>query len=129
MFIFLHRRLFVTGLGIWAAATLVLRIAGQYLLRPPTWRAALILFVVSFPAMAWLARHLCGEIHVKREDWPAGAISLVLPTLLLDPFSSAFFPFVFPDIAPGMAGVFGGWMLCCCAGALTGVIIGRGTKG
>ena len=129
MFIFFHRRLFVTGFGIWAGATIVLRIAGQYVLRPPAWRATLILFVVSFPAMAWLARHLCAEIHLQREDWPAGAISLALPTLLLDPFSSAFFPVVFPNIAPGMAGVFGGWMLCCCAGALTGVIVGRGTKG
>lgn len=126
MFILMHRRLFITGLGIWAGATIVLRIAGQYMLHPPAWRATLILFLVSFPAMAWLARQLCAGL--KREDWPAGAISLALPTLLLDPFSSAFFPVVFPNIAPGMAGVFGGWMLCCCAGALTGVIIGRREK-
>ena len=127
MFIYVHWRLLMTGLAIWAAATIVLRIAGQYMLRPPAWRATLILFVVSFPAMAWVARQLCAGL--KREDWPVGAISLVLPTLLLDPFSSAFFPVVFPNIAPRMAGVFGGWMLWCCAGAFTGVIVGRGTKG
>jgi len=47
----------------------------------------------------------------------------IQPTLLLDPFSSAFFPIVFPNIAPEMAGVFGGWMLLCCAAALVGVTI------
>ena len=54
--------------------------------------------------------------------WPAGGISLALPTLLFDPFSSAFFSAIFPNIAPEMAGVFGGWMLVCCAGALLGVL-------
>lgn len=128
MFILLHRQLLVTGLVIWAGATVVLRIAGQYLLKPPAWRATLILFVVSFPAMAWLARHLCSSIRLKREEWPAGAISLALPTLLLDPFSSAFFPAVFPNMPQAMAGVFGGWMLWCCAGALAGVLVGRHAK-
>jgi hypothetical protein len=52
-----------------------------------------------------------------------GAFFVMLPTLLLDPFSSAFFPAVFPNIAPEMAGVFGGWMLCSCAGALLGAAV------
>ena len=125
MFLLLHLRLFLTGLGIWVGATVVLRFAGQYLLRAGAWTAVLILFVVSFVFMALLARRLCREAHLSREDWPRGAISLALPTLLLDPFSSAFFPVVFPNMALGMAGVFGGWMLVCCAGALTGSIVGR----
>jgi hypothetical protein len=59
---------------------------------------------------------------LKREDRIAGAVSIALPTLLLDPFSSAFFPAVFPNMAPEVAGVFGGWMLICCAGALMGAL-------
>jgi hypothetical protein len=119
-------RLVLCGLGIWIAATIVLRVAGQHLLRPGDWKGTLILFAVSFPLMAWLARRLCSRFQLQPEQWPAGAISIALPTLLLDPFSSAFFPVVFPNMAPEVAGVFGGWMLCCCAGALVGVSIRPG---
>ena len=120
MFRLLHARLLACGLAIWIAATLVLRLAGQYVLHPSRWTPTLILSAVSFPLMALLARHLCRTYQLPRDRWPAGAISLALPTLLLDPFSSTFFPIVFPNMAPEMTGVFGGWMLWCCAGALAG---------
>jgi len=116
----MRRRLFFIGLAIWIGATLALRFAGQLILRPRPWPAILILFAISFLLMAWLVRRLCRRFQVPPEQWPAGAISLALPTLLLDPFSSAFFPVVFPNLAPELAGVFGGWMLVCCAGALLG---------
>lgn len=119
----LNFRLFLTGLWIWIGATVALRFAGQYFLRSGAWTAVLVLFAVSFALMALLARSLCRGAHLSREDWPRGAISLALPTLLLDPFSSAFFPKVFPNMAGGLAGVFGGWMLVCCAGVLMGVIV------
>lgn len=115
-------QLFLYGLGIWAGATLALRIWGQHMLHPGNWTGTLLLFVLSFFATVSLARGLCGRFQLPREEWPAGAISLLLPTLLLDPFSSAFFPLVFPNMAREVAGVFGGWMLCCCAGALVGVL-------
>jgi hypothetical protein len=121
-------RLLLCGLGIWFGATLVLRIVGQRLLRPGDWIGTLILFAISFPLMAALARSLCSRVHLQPVQWPAGAISIALPTLLLDPFSSAFFPVVFPNMAPEVAGVFGGWMLWCCAGALAGVVIRPGTR-
>jgi hypothetical protein len=49
----------------------------------------------------------------------------MLPTLLLDPFSCAFFHTVFPNLDPGAAGAFGGWMLIFCAGAVAGVWVKR----
>jgi len=116
------KSLFFPGLGIWFAATVALRLAGEHVLRPG--RGPLILFAISFPLMAWLARRLCRRFRLPREQWLRGAVSLALPTLLLDPFSSAFFGVVFPNIAPEMAGVFGGWMLWCCAGAIAGGMIG-----
>jgi hypothetical protein len=115
--------LFLYGLGMWIAATIALRVAGQRLLRPGDWTGMLVLFAVSFPLMAWLVRRLCSRFQLRPEQWPAGAVSVLLPTLLLDPFSSAFFPVVFPNMARELAGVFGGWMLWCCAGALVGVTI------
>ena len=116
----LDRRLFTYGFALWLAATVALRLAGQHLLRPGNWLATLLLFALSFPAMALLARRLCKNFHLPSEKWLGAALSLSLPTLLLDPFSSAFFPVVFPNMAPEAAGTFGGWMLCCCAGALLG---------
>jgi len=121
-------RLLLYGFGIWAGATIVLRIAGAYLLYPGSWKGTLILFAASFPLMAWVVRRLCGGVHLPVEQWPAGAISIALPTLLLDPFSSAFFPVVFPNMAPEVAGVFGGWMLWCCAGGLVGAMLRPGRR-
>lgn len=118
-------RLFLYGLAIWLGATIALRMAGQHVLHPDNWKGTLTLFAVSFPLMAWIVRRLCSRSQLRPEEWPAGAISIALPTLLLDPFSSAFFPAVFPNMAPEVAGVFGGWMLWCCAGALLGVTIHR----
>jgi hypothetical protein len=84
-----------------------------------------ILFAVSFTLMAWIVRRLCRRFQLPSEQWLLGAVSVTLPTLLLDPFSSASFPIVFPNMAPEVAGVFGGWMLWCCAGALVGATVRR----
>lgn len=116
--------LLLCGLAIWAAATVALRLGGQYILRPGQWATTAIVFAVTFPLMAWVMRRLCRRAMPRREDWPRGAVSVLLPTLLLDPFSSWLFPFVFPNMAPQVAGAFGGWMLWCCAGALVGVTVG-----
>jgi hypothetical protein len=117
--------LFLCGLAMWICATVTLRTVGQHLLHPGDWKGTLILFVVSFPLMAGIVRRLCNRFQLRQEQWLGGAVSVALPTMLLDPFSSAFFPVVFPNMAPEVAGLFGGWMLWCCAGALVGVTIGR----
>jgi hypothetical protein len=120
---FINNILFLRGLVIWAGATLLLRVAGQRLFHPGAHLGILLLFLISLPAMAWLVRNLCQAAGLPPAQWPAGAISVALPTLLLDPFSSALFPSLFPNIAPQMAGVFGGWIIWCCAGALLGVMV------
>jgi hypothetical protein len=119
-------RLLVSGLVVWLGASAALRVDGQRLLHPGDTAGTLLLFLVSFPLMAWVARRLCRKL--PSEQWLRGAVSFALPSLLLDPFSSAFFPLVFPNMAPVMAGVFGGWVLWCCAGALVGVMIPAGTR-
>lgn len=118
----MHMRIFAYGLGIWAMATLALRVAGQHLLHAGDWKVPLLLFAMSFPLMALVARRICQRFQLRREQWLVGAISLTLPTLLLDSFSSAMFPVVFPNMSREVAGVFGGWMLWCCAGAIVGVL-------
>jgi hypothetical protein len=120
----MNRILLLCGLALWLVGTIILRLWGQYLLHPGSLASILPLFALSFLAMATLARQLCRRSGLPREQWPAGAVSLALPTLVLDPFSSALFATVFPNVTPAAAGLFGGWMLCCCAGALAGATIG-----
>jgi hypothetical protein len=125
----MNLRLIGNGFVIWLGATLALRFAGQHLLRPGRWKETLVLFAVTFPLIAWLVRRLCAQAGLPESEWLRGAMAVVLPTLLLDPFSSAFFPLVFPNMSPQVAGVFGGWMLWCCAAGLIGVSLrlpGRG---
>lgn len=124
----MHMRLLRSGLVIWLAATIALRVAGQHLLRPADPLGTLILFVVSFPLMAWLVRLLCTGAHLPPAQYLAGAVSVALPTLMLDPFSCVFFPVLFPNMAPQVAGVFGGWLLWCCAGAVVGALIPQWRK-
>jgi hypothetical protein len=119
----MHMRLLRSGLIVWFAATIALRLVGQHLLRPADPVGTFVLFATSFPLMAWLVRRLCVGAHLSSEQFLAGAVSVALPTLLLDPFSCVFFPVLFPNMAPQVAGVFGGWLLWCCAGAIVGALI------
>jgi hypothetical protein len=120
----MNRKLLAYGFVLWLAGTLGVRFWGRFLLHPGSVLGTAVLYVLSFPAMAGLSRRLCRLAGLARREWPLGAVSLALPTLLLDPFSSAFFPTVFPHLTPSAAGLFGGWMLCCCAGALSGAMLG-----
>ena len=113
------------GVAGWAIATLLLRVAGQHLLPPGDAIGTLVLFAASAPVMVGTVRVLCARFEPRRDARPAAAVALLLPTLLLDPFSSAFFPLVFPNIPREAAGVFGGWMLWCCATGLAGVTLAR----
>ena len=117
----MNQRLLACGFVGWLIATAALRMAGQYVLRPGRWTGAVVLLVASFGLMAWFMQRLCRKLPLRPEQRFGAVLSLWLPTLLLDPISIAFFSSVFPNIDPSMAGVFGGWMLCCCAGAFVGV--------
>ena len=119
------RRCLITGFVIWLAGTIVLRFSGQYILYPTSLVAIAALLLVSFPLMALMARRICADAALPREDWPASGIFLVMPSLVLDTFSTVFFPLVYPNIPEQAAGLFGGWILWCCAGVLVGVNFAR----
>jgi hypothetical protein len=111
-------RCLIIGFVIWLVASVALRFGGQYLLHPESLIAIAALLLVSFPAMAVVARRICADAALP---WPAAGVFLVMPSLVLDTFSSAFFPVVYPNIPQQAAGLFGGWIRFCCAGALFGV--------
>src|SRR5579871_1516740 len=114
----MRRRTLSFGFALWIAGTLGLRVSGQRLLHPHQAVATFLLYLVSFVLMALLARRIFSRMGLAREKWPEAAAFLILPTLILDAFSCAFFSNVFPNLDPGAAGVFGGWMLICCGGAV-----------
>jgi cytochrome bd-type quinol oxidase subunit 2 len=116
----MNKHFLTYGVVGWIVATAALRAGGQHLLRSSEWKGILVLYLVSFILMAALARRLLLTLRINQEQVLGAVASLLLPTLLLDPFSSAFFPVVFPNMVPDMAGAFGGWMLISCAGALVG---------
>lgn len=114
---FINWRLALAGLMVWIAATAAIRAAGDAVL--PSQPAAIVMtLVLGFLASAAFVRLCCRWFVPRRRAWPGAALSLLLPTLLLDPFSSAFFSEVFPRVRPEAAGLFGGLMLACTAGAL-----------
>lgn len=114
-------RLVLAGLGIWLIATGAIRATGDAVL-PSQPTAIVIVLVLGFVASGAFVRICCRSFVRRRRDWPGAALSLLLPTLVLDPFSSAFFTDVFPHVRAEAAGVFGGLMISCSAGALLATV-------
>ncbi|MGD0365495.1 MAG: DUF5367 family protein [Bryobacteraceae bacterium] len=115
------RRTLITGISIWTCGTLGIRLAGHGLLQPGRGAQTVILYLASFVLMAFLVPRICRRLGFEKEQWPRAATLLILPTLVLDPFSCAFFSSMFPNLDPAAAGAFGGWMLICCGGGIAGV--------
>ena len=115
------KRALLTGTLVWIGGTLGIRFAGQRLLQPGHTARTIGLYLISFLLMALFVPRLCSRIGFDRNLWPKAATLLVLPTLILDPFSCAFFASMFPNLDPAAAGAFGGWMLICCGGGIAGV--------
>jgi len=115
------QRAIVAGLALWAAGTAGIRLAGHPLLRSGRPAETLLLYLLSFVLMAILVPRICRRLGFERDLWPKAATLLILPTLLLDPLSCAFFGAIFPNLDPAAAGAFGGWMLICCGGGVAGV--------
>lgn len=116
-------RILTIGVLLWLAGTIAIRLLGHRLLHANQPLKTVVLYLLSFVLMAWLIRRILSR--VERDVWPAAATLLMLPTLILDPFSCAFFHTVFPNVDPAAAGVFGGWMLIFCGGAVVGVWVKR----
>lgn len=115
-------RLVFIGVALWSVGTIGIRLAGHLVLQPGHPGKVVFVYVVSFLLMAWAVRRMCRRMSLLPEAWPRAAVLLALPTLALDPFSCVFLNMVFPNLDPGAAGLFGGWMLSFCGGALAGAI-------
>lgn len=118
-------RYLVRGLAIWISGTILLRVLPAGVVAPERAVSApfvAVLYAASF-ALFFLAlgRSVAGARPAAEAR--GALIALVLPTLVLDAFSAAFFPVVFPNLPAGAAGVFGGWILICCAGCVAAALL------
>jgi hypothetical protein len=117
----MHIRTALLGLLLWICGTIGIRLAGQRVLHPHQPPRTVILYLVSFLLMALLIPRICRRLSPDKDSRLQAAALLILPTLILDPFSCVFFSTVFPNVDPAAASIFGGWMLICCGGAVAGV--------
>lgn len=115
------KRVLVLGFVLWGAGTVLLRVAG-HIVFPSNTAGTLILYAISFALFAFGVPWLFARLRIERQAWLPAALLLMLPTLILDPFTCALFPTVFPNMAASAAGAFGGWMLICCGGTAAGVL-------
>jgi len=115
------------GLVLWLGGTILLRVLPGGRVPAEGGRSAVAL--VALYAASFVLLFLALGRPIVRAKSPADArlalIALVLPTLVLDAFSSASFPAVFPNLPASAAGVFGGWMLICCAGCVAAALLVR----
>jgi hypothetical protein len=103
------KRMAVTGFIIWAAATIALRLGGQYVFGHVP---ALLLLLITLPVMTFVTRALL-QRYVTVEQRALAAIALVAPGMLLDTISATWLPAIFPNLCPESSGLFGGWLLFC----------------
>lgn len=123
------KRLFIAGIVIWLAATVALRLAGPWLLRPERPLSIILLFAISGVLLFRLPRLLFSRFAIPGVQYALGGIVLVAPGMLLDTVSAACFPVVFANIRPDAAGLFGGWLLFCNVVALvSAATYGSGAK-
>ena len=119
MFTSVRLRVLLLGFAFWLSGTILIRLIGEHLLLPGR---VLIVYAISFALMLLLTLRVFRWLHI---DPLEGVTLLALPTLVFDALTCVFFASVFPNLAPAAAGLFGGWMLICCGGAVVGAWAGR----
>jgi hypothetical protein len=90
------------------------------LLRAPDGWRTVASYIVNALAALIVSRLIFRWIGVPRQSRPVAMTLFILPTLILDSFATAFFPYVFPNLPAAAAPTFGGLMLISAGGAVIG---------
>jgi hypothetical protein len=94
--------------------------AGAWLLRAPDGWRTVASYIVNALAALIVSRLIFRWVGVPPQSRPAAMTLFILPTLILDSFATAFFPYVFPNLPAAAAPTFGGLMLISAGGAVIG---------
>lgn len=115
----------LVGFVAWFAATVGLRLGGQYVFDPGAPLVVAAVYVGTVPGMTALALVLFRWQGVRGAARTQAAVALVLPGMLLDVFAVAWFGTVFPNMAPGAANYFGGQILLAYGSVLLTGLLGH----
>src|SRR5437868_5318901 len=114
----MYRNVLLAGFGLWVVGTAAFRLGPAGMVQAPDGWRTVVSYAVNALAALIVSRLLFRWIGVPAESRPAAMTLFILPTLLLDPFATAFFPYVFPNLRAAAAPTFGGLMLISAAGAV-----------
>jgi hypothetical protein len=117
-----NRIALLLGLLLWAAGTLIVGIAGQILPSHPG--RLLTVCAGAFLGCALLVRAILAVAKQPVQRWAESAAVMVIPTLVLDPVTTAYFGRLFPSATAG-AGAFAALMLASCGGGLVAALVRR----
>src|SRR5256885_810400 len=116
----MYSRAFFAGAALWLVGTIVFRLGPAAMIKPPAFRETVLSYVINAAMALVVSRLLMRLVGVTADARPAAITLFILPTLLLDPFATAFFPVFFPNLPKAAAPTFGGLMLISAAGAVIG---------
>ncbi len=98
------------GAALWLVATVAIRLAGQWVLRPdPTFLLAD--FLLGGAAMALLGPRLRLRVSAEAREADVVALGLILPGMLGDAAVALAFRHVYPNLSPALGNGFGALML------------------
>jgi hypothetical protein len=121
IFMFVTARLLSIGLAFWGGGAVLLRWFGAEVISAEHIAITMATYAASFIAMAAAVPALFASMRITRALWFRSAALLMLPSLILDAFTQLAFSRAYPNMGESAAGLFGGLILMCCAGALIGV--------
>lgn len=114
-------RLLSIGLAFWGGGAVLLRWFGAEIISADHIAVTAATYAASFIAMAAVVPALFTSMRITRALWFRSAALLMLPSLILDALTQLAFSRAYPNMNESAAGLFGGLILTCCAGALIGV--------
>jgi len=116
----MYKQALLAGVALWAIATAAFRFGPAGLVHAPSALRTIPSYLLNGILALIVARLAMRWIGVPPNLRPAAVSLFILPTLLLDAFTTAFFPNVFPNLPAAGAPTFGGLMLIAAGGAVVG---------
>ena len=116
------------GAVLWLAATIAIRLAGQWVFRPEP--AALIsVFLIGGVLMALIAPRMRVRVTRDPADADAIALGLILPGMVADAAVALAFRHVYPNLSPALGNDFAALMLWYYAVAALAITVHARLRG
>ncbi len=100
----------LAGFGVWAVATVLLRLVGQYILIPGNTPLTVAAFAGLTIGMLLLMTVLYGQQRVRGSERLLAATLFMAPGMILDGGVVLFFTNVLPNMPPEASSLFAAWL-------------------